>query len=660
VTQPAPAPPADARRAHLQYIRGLDGLRAISVLAVLVYHHYVIGGSSPGWLPGGFYGVEVFFVISGYLITSLLLEERTRTGTIALKAFWFRRARRLLPALFLMLAVVILYSLLFLRDSAISELKSDVIAALTYTSNWWQIIADRSYFEQAGRPELLRHLWSLAIEEQFYLFWPLVLGVALQKFGRDRAPWIMIGVGLASAGAMALLYTIGVKDSTVYYATPTRLSGLLLGSALAFWWTPRRVRGTTGKYARVLLDVAGVVGLSLLWWSFRSTHDYDAFAFQGGFLIVDIATVLVIASVVHPRGDLDRVLGVPVLVWIGLRSYGIYLWHFPIFAVTRTVDLEGTFGITPPGWLWFSLRLALTLVIAAASYTYVEVPIRAGAIKRYMEQLRAARGPGKRRLATRGVAVVGCVSLFAVGLTTGLASAQPEEEKIHGIENQEAEEKIDPDVARAEAIDELKLALRTTTSSSTTTATAVAPDPSATAPTVAPTTAPPPPPPTPSAVLGMGDSVMLGARGALQAVVPGMVVDAVVSRQFAHAIAALQSYKDQGLLPAVVVVHLGTNGRFGDGEFDHMMSVIGPERQAYFLTARMPRSWEADVNAHLTSGVSRHTNAHLLDWRAYAGCHADWFARDGFHVTGEGARQYSEFVRAQISGQGGALQFTCS
>jgi peptidoglycan/LPS O-acetylase OafA/YrhL len=657
------APEADQQRAHLRYIRGIDGLRAVSVLAVLVYHHYVVGGSSPGWLPGGFYGVEVFFVVSGYLITSLLLDERTRTGTIALKEFWFRRARRLLPALFLMLAVVVLYSLLFLRDNAISELKSDVIAALTYTSNWWQIVADRSYFETAGRPELLRHLWSLAIEEQFYLFWPLILGVALKRLGRDRAPWVMVGVGLLSAGAMALLYTIGVKDSHLYYATPTRLSGLLLGSALAFWWTPRRVRGTTGKYARIVLDIAGAVGLYLLWWSFRGTHDYDAIAFRGGFLIVDIATVLVIAAVVHPRADMNKILGIPILVWVGLRSYGIYLWHFPIFAVTRTTDLEGLPGIgfTPPGWLWFGIRLGLTLAIAEVSYRFVEVPIRSGAIRRYMEQLRAARGPGKRRLATRGVAVAGCISLLAVGLTTGLANAQPEDQKIHGIADQAAEEKIDPDAARSEAIDALRESLNSTTTTSTTTTapTTVAVDPNATTvPTPPPTTAPPPPA-IPSAVLGMGDSVMLGARGALQSAIPGMVVDAVVSRQFAHAIAALQSYKDQGLLPSTVVVHLGTNGRFGDPEFDTMMATIGPERQVYFLTARMPRSWEADVNAHLQSGVSRHANAHLLDWRAYSGCHADWFARDGFHVTGEGARQYAEFVRAHISNQAGSLQYAC-
>jgi hypothetical protein len=152
---------------------------------------------------------------------------------------------------------------------------------------------------------------------------------------------------------------------------------------------------------------------------------------------------------------------------------------------------------------------------------------------------------------------------------------------------------------------------------------------------------------------------MLGARGALQSTIAGMAVDAVVSRQFAHAISTLQVYKDQGLLPDTIVVHLGTNGRFGDPEFDTMMATIGPDRQAYFLTARMPRSWEGDVNSHLTSGVARHGNAHLLDWRAYSGCHDDWFARDGFHVTGAGAQSYANFVLAHISDQAGSLQYTC-
>jgi peptidoglycan/LPS O-acetylase OafA/YrhL len=646
VNEPYPAPAADTQRAHLRYIRGIDGLRALSVLAVIVYHHYDVGSTSRGWLPGGFYGVEVFFVVSGYLITSLLLDERSRTGSIDLKAFWFRRARRLLPALFLLLGVVVLFTLIFLRDNALAELKSDVVAAVTYTSNWWQIIANRSYFVQAGRPELLKHLWSLAIEEQFYLFWPLIMGVALRKLGRNRTPWVVLGVGLSSAAAMALLYGIGVKGTDLYYATPTRLSGLLLGATLAFFWTPRRVRGTTGKHARVVLDLGGLLGLLLLYWSFRYTHDDAGTMYKGGFLLVDIAAVLVIAAVVHPRSDMNRVLGVPLLVWVGLRSYGIYLWHFPIFAVTRPIDLDNTFGATPPGWLWFAIRLGLTLGVAELSYRYVEVPIRSGAIRRYLERVRSARGAPKRRLATRGVAVAGCVSLLAIGLGTGLANAEPEHTKIHGIANPAAEEKKDPAKPREDALAELRRNLTSTTAPTTTTTRP------AVAGTTTPTTRPPAtvPAPPPGA-LGVGDSVMLGARSALQRAIPGMAVDAVVSRQFTNAIATLQYYRDRGLLPKTVVVHLGTNGRFGDPEFDTMMSVIGPNRTVFFLTARVPRSWEGDVNAHLAAGVARHHNAHLIDWRAYSTCHNDWFAKDQYHVDATGAQVYADLVRAAVYGQ---------
>ena len=161
----------------------------------------------------------------------------------------------------------------------------------------------------------------------------------------------------------------------------------------------------------------------------------------------------------------------------------------------------------------------------------------------------------------------------------------------------------------------------------------------------------------PQGVIGVGDSVMLGARGALQSTIPGMVVDAVVSRQFANTIPVLQSYKDQGLLPNTVVVHLGTNGRFGDGEFDTMMATIGPDRQAYFVTSRVPRSWQADVNSHLASGVSRHTNAHLIDWGSFSNCHNDWFAQDGYHVNSAGAPQYSGLVNAHITGQASNLTY---
>ena len=336
MTQPYPAPEADTQRAHLRYIRGIDGLRAISVLAVLVYHHYVVGGSSPGWLPGGFYGVEVFFVLSGYLITSLLLDERTRTGTIALKAFWFRRARRLLPALFLMLSVVVLFSLVFLRDNAISELKSDAVAAMTYTSNWWQIIAEPLVLRDGG-PTGTAAAPLVARDRGAVL---PVLAVGARRRAEEARPRSRaVGDDRRRAALGRARWRCSTRSASATRTSTTRHRRACRACCSA----PRSRSGghraacaarpaSTRAWCSI---VGGVVGLYLLWWSFRGTHDYDAIAFRGGFLIVDVATLLVIASVVHPRGDVNKVLGIPVLVWIGLRSYGIYLWHFPIFAVTR-------------------------------------------------------------------------------------------------------------------------------------------------------------------------------------------------------------------------------------------------------------------------------------------------------------------------------------
>ena len=208
------------------------------MLAVLVFHHYLIGGHEPGFAPGGFLGVEVFFVVSGYLITSLLLAERRKSGRISLKRFWIRRARRLLPALFVMLAVVVLYALVFLPDS-IDKLKSDTIAAVTYTSNWWLVVSHQSYASEAGRPALLKHLWSLAIEEQFYLLWPPLLILGLRKLGRKRTLGVMFGVAFASTILMAIVATGSINAA--YYSLDTRLSGLMLGSAMAFFFAPYQI-----------------------------------------------------------------------------------------------------------------------------------------------------------------------------------------------------------------------------------------------------------------------------------------------------------------------------------------------------------------------------------------------------------------------------------
>jgi peptidoglycan/LPS O-acetylase OafA/YrhL len=390
-----------ARRAAssgpLAYVPGIDGLRALSVVAVLLYH----GGVA--WIGGGFLGVEIFFVISGYLITSLLLAEWRREGSLGLRGFWFRRARRLLPALYVLLAATVAFCAVFLR-SELADLRGDVVAALGYVTNWYLIAQHQSYFEALGRPSLLKHLWSLAVEEQFYLVWPVVFALAMPLLGgrpKVLARWLVAGA-IASTLWMAVLYEPFTDPSRVYYGTDTRASGLLLGAALACVWAPWRLTRRTGPGAPFLLDAAGVGSLVALGLLLARTDEFGAFLYRGGFFVVGVLTCVAIAVVVHPAARLGRVLGVAPLVWVGVRSYALYLWHWPVYMVTRPrLDVPLT------GLPLLALRLAITFVLAELSYRYVEVPIRQGALGRLAARLAASHGEVRARLVGRTALAAG-------------------------------------------------------------------------------------------------------------------------------------------------------------------------------------------------------------------------------------------------------------
>jgi peptidoglycan/LPS O-acetylase OafA/YrhL len=667
-TPSSTVPTNDPRPSTLRYLPGLDGLRAISVLAVIVFHHYLVGGHEVGWAPGGFLGVEVFFVVSGYLITSLLLGERRETGRVSLRNFYVRRARRLLPALFTLLAVIIAFALLFLPDS-IGTLRSDSLAALTYTSNWWQMLAHRSYIAEAGRPELLKHLWSLAIEEQYYLAWPFLLVLGLRKLGRRRMLATMLCTALVSTLLLALLAHGSVDDA--YYATYTRLSGLLLGSAFAFSFAPYRIRGNPGKGVRAALDIAGALGLLVLLatfgvlhhfglngFAFPTSHTDNLAVFHGGFLLVDIATLFVIAAAVHPVSDVGRALGWKPLQWIGLRSYSLYLWHYPIFCITRPgLDIHRVgiwfLSFRYAGWPVFVIRLVLSFAAAELSYRFVETPIRKGAIGRYREVVRQAVGQRRHRLVRRGVVVSSGLTGLALMLTIGLAAASGSNATLPGADGGSAQNGADVNL---HALQQLQgttapsVTTATTAHNSTTPTTGT----KTTKPTVKPTTSTSTtvkPGQLPRQSLGIGDSVMQGATSSLESRIPGMAVDAARSRQFSQAIVVVDFYKTHNALPHDIVIHLGTNGRITDGLFDQMMSTIGAGHTVYFLTARVPRLWEAEVNMTLHSGLTRWKNARVLEWRDYAGCHDDWFVDDGFHLRTQGQHAYADFVKAGLLGR---------
>jgi peptidoglycan/LPS O-acetylase OafA/YrhL len=395
----------------LPYIPAVDGLRALAVIAVILYH-------ANFGLQGGFLGVEVFFIISGYLITSLLLAEWGLTGKVDLKGFWLRRARRLLPAVYLLLVVVLAYSVLFLPEE-VASLRSDAAASAAYVTNWYLIFSHKSYFEAVGRPSLLRHLWSLAVEEQFYLLWPLLFFAAMSWLRKPRYVLAAVLAGIAvSTGLMIGLYRPELDPSRVYYGTDTRAAGLLVGVALAYVWTPGQAHTRAGPR---LLDVIGLVAIVGLFLSCLLIQEFQPFLYRGGFLLVALMTAALIAVSVHPRARwVPWLLSTPPLHWVGLRSYGIYLWHWPVLMVTRPQQ-----DLPLEGWPLFAVRLIATLVLADLSYRFVEMPIRRGALGRAWHNYRQATGEQRRRLSTVWAASTAGLLVFFILLGQQVVSAQP-------------------------------------------------------------------------------------------------------------------------------------------------------------------------------------------------------------------------------------------
>ena len=372
-------------RPRMRYEPGLDGLRAISVIAVILYH------AGAGWLPGGFLGVEVFFVVSGYLITALLVEEWGRNDGIDLRAFYVRRARRLLPALYAMMLATAIYASLFAPDT-LRQLRADLIAGLLYVANWWFIHAKQSYFDQLGRPPLMRHLWSLAVEEQWYFLWPLAFRYLMRRVGGEARRLAMPLVGFAFASSVLMWWWYSPDDpSRAYYGTDARASGLLLGAALAVVWMPWRWpnAGTKELHFVELVGVLAIGGLVIAMLGFdelgRFFHSSGSPLYtRGGYLFVGVLSALAIAVVVHPGARrLRRVVGSPALQAVGRRSYGLYLWHWPVFQVLRHPEdtpLAGPFLLIA--------RLTLTIVLSELCYRYVEQPIRSGGLSRWWAGLR--------------------------------------------------------------------------------------------------------------------------------------------------------------------------------------------------------------------------------------------------------------------------------
>ncbi len=590
---------------RLPYMPGLDGLRAIAVLAVFVYHFHNGGG----WLPGGFLGVDVFFVISGYLITSLLLSEFRKEGRIDLVRFWLRRARRLLPAVGVLIAVVMVLGAFF-DFGQISTLRGQALASMAYVTNWDLILSHQSYFEEFARPSLFRHLWSLAVEEQFYLLWPLVFAACMTRFGHRRVVFGVIAGAIASSLLMAILFDPG-NPNRVFYGTDTRATPLLIGVALAFFWHPEKLKPTTGTLAPIALNAIGAIGLSMVVITFLTVHDYERSLYHGGFLLLSIWTAMLIAALAHPAASIGRTLGNPGMRWLGLRSYSFYLWHWPVLELTRP-------GIDVPlhGPVLFALQLGATMALADLSYRYVEQPFRRSTDWQQPDWLRIGRV---------GIAV----GVTAVVIVVGWSGVVP---RGHHGQLQVASARITP---------KKKFVVRPVSVSA-----AVSEHSGGAVPVKASTAKGGKAKALP--VLALGDSVMVDARDGLARLLgPRLTLNAQVGRQAKELIDLLHRYAGHGGLPDNVVLQLGNNGPLYSDDLQQLHDALHGVPHVYLVNVEVPRSWQGEVNSALSDAARNWGQARLVDWHSVADSHGG-ITTDGIHLTSKGIELYSRLVASSV------------
>ena len=676
-----------------RYMPGLDGLRAIAVLAVIAYH------LNSEWVPGGLLGVGVFFTLSGYLITDLLLGQREATGRLQLGDFWLRRARRLLPALFLMLGVVVAWVTLLDR-SQLSSLRGDVLAAAAYVSNWWNIVREASYFARFGPPPPLDHLWSLAVEEQFYLIWPWLLLLGLRFVpGRYRLAGLTLAGAALSAAAMALIYQPGVDPTRVYEGTDTRACGLLVGAALAMVWPSRKLRADAiGLRGRLGLDGVGVLGLVVIALLILRTSEYSPFLYKGGIVLLSVATVLVVAALVHPASWLGVAVGWTPLRWLGVRSYGIYLWHYPIIVLTAP-GLQERASLSLE-----ALQVVATIVVAALSWRFFEEPIRRGAIGRIWAQARfkvrwwraapLASYLPRRPLLTGAISVVavGILAVDAVGLS-GMVSPRAEST---GLAARSEKGPAHPGVSTHHKVEATTARARKATASEQRPSEAKSPtqrdkprSQQAKASTPRSREAASPTMSSCNAVAYIGDSTSEGM------VLPSYLPKAGqrLGAQYARVGATSQYFEISGARSIIEtlseeqasgytlarqlkangfdgcwMIALGTNDTANvyvgstvglETRIKRMMRVIGDQPVVWITVKSLLDSGpysEANMqlwNRTVIDACSKYPNMRVFDWASLA--EDDWFISDGTHYTSEGYRH-----RARLSANGLAHAFPAS
>lgn len=603
-----------------RYITGFDGIRTIAVIGVIFYHLF------PNIVKGGYLGVPVFFVISGYLIVDLLRQEWDVTHKIDLKSFYFRRMKRLYPALIGVLVLSASYITLFQRN-LLNNLRGVVVSSLLYFNNYWQIENQLSYFDRFHNPNPFTHLWSLSVEGQNYLILPLIFLLFYQVIRKKRnlATFFLLG-SILSAIWMAICFKPGIDPTAVYDSTFTRLSSIWLGASLAIVWPSNRLKTQISVQAKKTLDIAGVVALLGIIISFLTLSAQSSFLYYGGMYLVSILSAVLVAATAHPGADFNRFLTNPVFDYIGKRSYGIYLYQFPVMIFYESIVKN----INHYLWLHTIAEVALILAVSELSYRLIEVPCRRydySQLKTQVTEWFRLPAISKEKIMSIPVIFVCCVALF--GIFTAPANQKDDSQKA-----------FEATIAKNK-----KAADATKTTQSTTevihTTNEIANKYQLTDKQLLKAQQ--------MNLTMVGDSVMLGAVEEIKEIFPNVVVDADIGRQLYNGEQIIQALLDKKLLANTVVIGLGTNGVYTEENFHKMMTVIGKKRKVYLLNAYVPtQRWQGDINRFLSKMADEYKNITLIDWYDLGKEHEDWFEEDHVHLKQEGQIGYTALIAQNV------------
>lgn len=602
-----------------KYLPSIDSLRAIAVIAVIIYH------IDANYLPGGFLGVDLFFVLSGYLISSLIIKEYKSTGTVNLYNFYVRRARRLLPAVYFMITVVLIIITLF-NGVLLKKSYLDALFGYIYSSNWWYIFHKLDYFDSFGSQSPFKHLWSLAIEEQFYMFFPLIFLIFNRKSKSNNSNsklnknfiYVVLSLILVSLIAHILLFDIN-NINRIYFGTDTRAFSLLVGVVGAILYPMDRLSERTTKKDNMIYSIVSLVSILVLIGIMINTSEYNTWLYRGGFLLVAIIGLIIIISSGRQYTFMSKLLSFKPFVFIGKISYSLYLWHFPILVVTTPVSEIGN-----PNLFYVTLRIILIFLVATGSYMFVETPIRKLGFVNYINLLFKKIMKFKnntKKIIFASIALVAVVFTMGVFgksvpyLSTAFVTEMSNNKESQFISNNNenntsnsSENKNDNNNNQEGNKSEDKKY---------------------------------------SSLLVIGDSLTVDIGEKIKEKYPGAIIDGKISRQLTAATALADQYANYNNENTAVIFQLGTNGFFTESQVEELVKKFD-KADIYFVNVKVPRTWEKTVNKELDALKERHSDITIIDWYSVANNNQNYFEPDKVHLNSEGVETMVSLIEKSL------------